>query len=125
MMETTMGITFVDAVVAGPKGRKTVEFLIDTGAWHSLLPITVWRHLGLKPMRSQVFTLADGTHIERQISECRLTFQGRRHHVPVILGRRGDDALMGATSLEILGLVFDPLSRTLKPMRGLLMELAA
>jgi clan AA aspartic protease len=125
MLEVTMGITFVDAVVAGPKGRKTVEFLIDTGAWHSLLPIDVWRKLGLKALERQIFTLADGTHIERQISECRLTFQGKRRHVPVILGRRGDDALMGATTLEILGLVFDPLSRTLKPMRGVLMELAA
>jgi|SRR5581483_10507036 len=120
-----MGITFVDATVAGPKGRKKLEFLIDIGAWHSLLPIDVWRGLGIKPMHKQVFTLADGTHIVRDISECWFTFEGRRHHVPVVLGRRGDDALLGATTLEILGLVFDPLSRTLKPMRAVPIHLVA
>lgn len=119
-----MGITFVKAEVRSRKARQTVEFLIDTGAWHSLLPVDVWRKLGLKALDRQVFTLADGTHIERSISECRLTFQGKRRYVPVILGRPGDDALLGATTLEILGLVFDPLSRTLKPMRGVLMPAA-
>jgi clan AA aspartic protease len=119
-----MGITFVKAEVRTRKARKTVEFLIDTGAWHSLLPIEVWRKLGLKALDRQVFTLADGTHVERAISECLLTFQGKRRHVPVILGRKGDDALLGATTLEILGLVFDPISRTLKPTRAVLMQAA-
>lgn len=40
---------------------------------------------------------------------------------PVILGDPGDDeALLGVVTLEILGLVFNPFSRTLQPMRLLL-----
>jgi len=43
------------------------------------------------------------------------------NHTPVILGEPGDNqALLGVVTLEILGLVFNPFSRTLHPMRMLL-----
>ncbi|MBZ5568656.1 MAG: hypothetical protein LAN64_12480 [Acidobacteriia bacterium] len=38
-------------------------------------------------------------------------------HTPVILGEPGDQALLGAVTLEILGLVLHPFKRTLEPMR--------
>ena len=40
-------------------------------------------------------------------------------HTPVILGEPGDDALLGAVTLEILGPVFNPFDRTPQPMRVL------
>lgn len=40
---------------------------------------------------------------------------------PVVLGEPGDvEPLLGVVALEILGLVFDPFHRTLRPMRALL-----
>ena len=41
-------------------------------------------------------------------------------HPPVILGEPGDEALLGAVTLEILGPAFNPFSGTLQPMRMLL-----
>lgn len=41
-------------------------------------------------------------------------------HTPVILGEEGDEALLGAVTLEILGLVFNPFKRTLQPIKMLL-----
>jgi hypothetical protein len=38
----------------------------------------------------------------------------------MILGEAGDEALMGAVTLEILGLVLHPFKRTLEPMRMML-----
>ena len=38
----------------------------------------------------------------------------------VIFGRPGDAALIGAVTLEELGLMLDPLKRELRPMRLLL-----
>jgi hypothetical protein len=38
----------------------------------------------------------------------------------VILGEAGDEALLGAVTLEILGLMLNPFDRTLTPMRMLL-----
>ncbi len=48
-----------------------MRFLVDSGAIYSVLPEEVWRALGLKPERTVEFTLADGTSIERGVSECR------------------------------------------------------
>jgi len=45
---------------------------------------------------------------------------GGEGHTPVILGQPGDEPLLGAVTLEILGFVLNPFQRTLQPMRMLL-----
>lgn len=116
-----MGITYIDGSVRGPRGEQNVQFLIDSGATYSLLPERVWNALGLAPERELRFTLADGTTVHRQVSECEFFVSGAHAHAPVVLGEPGDpDALLGVVTLENLGLVFDPFRRTLHPMRMLL-----
>ncbi len=116
-----MGVTYVEGQVKGPSGEpKTVKFLVDSGATYSLLPKAVWTAIGLKPKRKLSFTLADGTAIERSISEAHVSFPQGEAHTPVILGEESDEALLGVVTLEILGLVFNPFDRTLQPMRMLL-----
>src|SRR2546423_1042683 len=113
-----MGLSHVDATVTGPNGKsQTLELLVDSGAAYSLLPTKVWKALELKLMEKQTFTLADGTHIDRKISECRIALNGVERHSPVILGERGDEPLLGVLTLEILGLVLDPFKRELRPMK--------
>jgi predicted aspartyl protease len=68
-------------------------------------------------MEKHTFTLADGTHVERKVSECRIALNGVERHSPVILGEPGDDPLLGAITLEVLGLVLDPFKRELRPMK--------
>ena len=41
-------------------------------------------------------------------------------YAPVVLGGPGDEALLGVVTLEILGLMFHPFSRTLHPIRAML-----
>ena len=116
-----MSITYVEGVVRGPTDKEArVRFLVDSGATYTLLPHDVWRALDLSSKRSVAFTLADGTSIERQVSECHLTLPEGEGHTPVILGEPGDQALLGMVTLEILGLVLHPFKRTLEPMRMLL-----
>jgi clan AA aspartic protease len=110
----------VDGTVAGPRGEETVRFLVDSGATYTLIPTDVWRRIGLEPKRTVVFTLADGSHIEREVSECHLTLPHGEGHSPVILGQPDDEALLGTVTLEILGLVLNPFTRQLQPMRMLL-----
>ena len=94
-----MGLTFVDATVTGPTGKsETLELLIDRGASYSLLPTKVWKALKLKPMEKQTFTLADGTHVDRKISECRIRLNSKERHTPVILGEAGDEPLLGVVT---------------------------
>jgi clan AA aspartic protease len=121
-----MGIVHVEAEVrrdGGPSAR--VEFLVDSGATYSVLPSAVWRRLGLQPKRRMRFRLADGTAVERAISECRFRFEGHDAVSPVVLGKGHDTALLGTVTLESLGLVLNPFDRSLRPMRLLLTRLAA
>ena len=116
-----MGVTYVEGQVKGPSGKQeNVRFLVDSGATYSLLPKAVWEAIGLEPKRKLSFTLADGTTVERAVSEAFIIFPQGEAHTPVILGEEGDEALLGVVTLEILGLVFNPFDRTLHPMRMLL-----
>lgn len=113
-----VGLTYITGVVTGPSGEAVpVEFLIDTGAQYSLLPNEVWQRLGLAPKRTMAFHLADGTRIERAISECHIRLSDEAEgHTTVILGQPGDVALLGVYTLEGLALVFNPFDRSLRPM---------
>ena len=116
-----MGITYIEGTVVGPTGRRqAVSFLVDGGATYTLLPEAVWKEIGLEPKKKMTFTLADGTRVERKVSECYLIFPQGEAHTPVILGEPGDEALLGVVTLEILGLVLNPFNRTLQLMRAIL-----
>ncbi len=117
-----MGIAYIEGVARGPHGKEeTVRLLIDSGATYSLLPNPIWQAIELVPKREVTFSLADGTNVQRPVSECHLALPQGEGHTPVILGEPGDEALLGVVTLEILGLVFYPFNRTLQPMRMLLM----
>jgi len=116
-----MGISHVEAVVSGPSGRQAkVRFLVDGGATYSVLPAATWQDLGLEAQGPMDFSLADGTLITRQVSECLFEYDGVRRHSPVVLGEGSDEAILGVVTLENLGLVFNPFDRTLRPMKMML-----
>ena len=116
-----MGITYIEGIATGPTGKQvSVRFLVDSGATYTLLGEADWRQIELQPKRSLTFTLADGTTVERQVSECHLSLPQGEGHTPVILGQPFDEPSLGAVTLEILGLVLNPFQRTLQPMRMLL-----
>ncbi|MBA3694944.1 MAG: clan AA aspartic protease [Acidobacteria bacterium] len=116
-----MGLTYIEGKVIGNNDETaTVNFLVDSGANYTLLTKDIWERLGLKAKKTLNFTLADGTKIERDISECRIEILGEDFHTPVILGEEGDESLLGAVTLEILGVVLNPFNRSLQPMRMML-----
>lgn len=91
---------------------------MDSRAGYSLLPYPVWQSLGLEPTRAENFTLADGTVVTRNIFQCFLILPQGEEYSPVILGDPGDEqALLGAVTLENLGLMLNPFSRTMHSLR--------
>ncbi len=113
-----MGITYIDADVENFEGDKaTLSFLVDSGAGYSLLPKEIWKKLGLKPNRDIKAVLADGTVLNRKVSDCVIQIRKRRGTTPVILGESGDEALLGVVTLENLGFVLNPFRRTLHPLK--------
>src|SRR5262245_26335831 len=119
----SMGITMVRATVQRPDGRgraRRLEFLIDSGAIYSVVPARTWKALGLEPARDADFALADGTIVHRGVAEARFTIAGVSATSPVVCGEEDDSALLGAVTLETLGLMLNPLNRELLPMRLML-----
>ena len=116
-----MGVTYIEGRLTGPTGKQaTVRFLVDSGATYTLVPAEESRLLELQPKRTVAFSLADGTTIERRVSECHLSLPQGEGHTPVIVGEPGDEALLGVITLEELGLVLNPFTRELQPMRMML-----
>jgi len=113
-----LGLTYVEGIVSSSRGkRRTVRFLVDSGATYTLIPKPIWEELGLKPKKQVDFVLADGTTITRTVSECRIRLLGEEGYTPVILGEETDEPLLGSVTLGILGLVLDPFKRELRPMQ--------
>jgi predicted aspartyl protease len=116
-----MGFTYVEAVITGPTGKQVaLDLLVDSGAKYTLVPYESWQSIELKPKRRERFLLADGTPIERDVSECHIVLSQGDGHTPVILGEPGDEPLLGVITLEELGLMLNPFNRTLQRMRMML-----
>ena len=114
-----MGITHVEVEVAGtaaPNDGEVLSFLVDSGAIHSVVPATVLDRLGIEPLDTQVFMLADGTKVTRRKGVAVFRYGERVGGADMIFGEPGDSVLLGATALESLGLALDPLRRELHPL---------
>ena len=114
-----MGLTVLEIEVgnpANPEVREKVEFLIDSGAVYSVVPTPILERLGIRPLAAEVFRLADGSKITRQKGLALFKYGDRIGGADVIFGEEGDSKLLGAFTLEALGLSLDPLKRNLKPL---------
>lgn len=113
-----MGLTSIQAKIFSLSHKGiSIRFLVDSGAVYSVLPENVWKKLKLKPLREVEFTLADGNVIKRNVSECTFEVHGIKGTSPVVMGEKGDAPLLGMVTLEVLGLMINPLSRELLPMQ--------
>jgi clan AA aspartic protease len=114
-----MGLTTLEIEVgnpANPQGTEKVEFLIDSGAIYSVVPAPILDRLGIQPLTTQEFRLADGSKITRKKGIALFKYGDRIGGADVIFGEEGDSVLLGAFTLEALGLSLDPLRRDLKPL---------
>ncbi len=116
---TGMGLTHLDVRLrnlADPRRTADERLLVDSGAVFSIVPATVLRRLGVHPHSRETFTLADGSDVERDVGSVMFEIGRRKGAAPVIFGRRGDAAVLGAITLEALGLELNPLQRRIRPM---------
>jgi predicted aspartyl protease len=91
--------------------------MVDSGAIYTVAPATILEELQIKPIAEEKFWLANGEKIVRRRGGAYFKFGDRVGIADVIFGEEGDSNLLGATTLESLGLALDPLKRELKPMQ--------
>jgi predicted aspartyl protease len=89
--------------------------LVDTAATLSWIPRTVLEKLGAAPFSRLPFILADGRRLERDITAVLLIVDGRKAPVEVAFGELGEEGVLGATALEGLGFLVDPVAKKLVP----------
>ena len=114
-----MGLTVLEVEVGNPATPETtekVEFLVDSGAIYSVVAVPILERLGISPITEQQFRLADGSKIVRKKGIALFRYGERVGGADVIFGEEGDSTLLGAFTLEALGLALDPLRRELKPL---------
>ena len=108
-----VGNLFTDA-------RAYVEALVDTGATHSMIPSSLLQELGIDPVETRMSRIADGSRIELETAWARFHAEGRNAVARVSFGPEGT-YLMGATTLEDMGLAVDPVDQRLVVHEDLLM----
>ena len=115
-----MGITFAKADISNPRRpsqKIELEFLIDTGLIYSVIPSRIARKFGLTKLDREDFTLADGTHHRYDVGEAFFELGNRRGTSKVVFGPLASTPLLGALTLESLGLMVNPVTREVSPMR--------
>ena len=98
----------------------TVSALVDTGATNTMLPASLLHQLGIEPVEIRYARVADGRRVELQTAWARFSVQGRNAVARVAFGPEGR-YLVGATTLEDLAFVVDPVDQRLIEQEDLLM----
>ena len=94
-----------------------VEATVDTGAFLTMLPAPILRELGVEPMGSRRFLIADGSSVAMEIGRAWATIDGESEVTIVAFGQDNAPPVIGAYTLEGLALAVDPVKQRLVPAR--------
>src|SRR5207253_9683166 len=115
-----MGILYGQGKLSHPRKlslQHKLRFLVDTGAFFSVAPREILSMLKVSPIREETVQFADGRKARWRVGEVRLEVDGRSVTTPVLFGKKRTQALLGAYSLEGLGLSVVHRGRRLVPLR--------
>jgi clan AA aspartic protease len=112
-----MGLTKVTTKLTSlqsPRGNYEAVFLVDTGATDSMAARDELERIGVAKEGKMAYELADGTVKECSYGLVRIEFMGEITAGRVIFGEPGSEPILGVTALESVGIVVDPVNKTLK-----------
>ncbi len=97
-----------------------LDALVDTGAFVTSAPASLLRRLGVEPIRTQEFELADGEMREMEVGEARVRVGDREVTTLVLFNDEGSMPLLGALTLEGVFMGVDPVHKRLVPIRAVM-----
>jgi predicted aspartyl protease len=101
-----------------PELKTELECVVDTGATYTWIPQDVLSELEIARKFTRKFKIADGSTIERAMSWILVTYKNQTVPTLVAFGDTQSEPLLGAVTLEELGLTVDPVSKNLIPAVG-------
>ena len=107
---------------AAPERHWTGRFLVDTGAFDSLVPRRHLEAIGLEPLACETYVLADGSPIELDTTVARIEFLGKIVGGTLVFGDADAEPLLGVTALESGGFEVDPRTQRLKKLPAILLK---
>ena len=120
-----MGATHVTVTIrnpADPERHWTGRFLVDTGAFDSLVPRPHLEAIGLDPLATEQYVLADGSPVEMSTTVGRIEFMGKIVGGTLVFGDADAEPLLGVTALESGGFEVDPRTQRLKKLPAVLLK---
>lgn len=120
-----MGIIQVTATVrntAQPDRSWDGLFLVDTRSTDCVVPANAMRSIGLEPMGSRTYELADGRKSTVGIVVAQIEFMGEFVGATVGFGPDDVEPILGLTALESVGIEVDPFSQRLKRRHAVRMK---
>ena len=117
-----MGTFRVPLEIGNPFNQltRTVDALVDTGATFSMAPASLLHGLSIEPTRTVTFRIGNGGTVQYQTGLATFSASGRDGFGRIAFGPEGQ-YLLGATTLEDLMLIPDPVGKRLVPTEALLM----
>lgn len=103
-----------------PDRRLETELVVDTGAVYSMLPRSLLISLGVTPRSHRRFRLGEGRTVVWEFGDAIFRVDGYQAPSPVIFGEENCPHLLGAVTLEAMGVGVDPLNKKLLPIEGLM-----
>ena len=115
-----MGVFSVRIEIGDFDGEKFEWFdaLADTGATYTMLPRSVLEGLGVEPGWSRTFGLVDGSTRDYDMAQASVRLDGMQAITIVVFGDERAEPLLGAYTLESLGLSVDPTGQRLVELTG-------
>ena len=114
----SVGIFAVDIQVTEIFTRQSavVNAVVDTGAAHTVIPEDLLNGLGVMPVDSEFYELADGREVELYMGGVMLSYgiRGPRP-VTVLFGPEGCQPVLGASALQVMDLMVDNKNERLVP----------
>ncbi|MCY4369826.1 MAG: aspartyl protease family protein [bacterium] len=94
---------------------REVEMTVDTGAAYTTLPARLLHEMGIEPTSRRTVLLADGRRVESDLGRAWATIDGTSEMTLVAFGEEDAPPLLGAYTLEGMGLAADPVAQRLVP----------
>ncbi|HKV32870.1 MAG TPA: hypothetical protein VJP89_00970 [Pyrinomonadaceae bacterium] len=118
---SNLGLTHVAVNVRNPDSKEsyTADFLVDTGAWHSMAPASELKRLGVKPLGSRKYELASGELVEYQFGPAVISFLGELAVTEILFGPDDTEPILGCLALESAGFLVDPKNQRLRKLEAL------
>jgi predicted aspartyl protease len=98
-----------------PESAQEIEALVDTGAAFSWISRARLESLGLNSTRRMSSRTIDGRVMERDMTAIYIASAGYSAPDMVVMAEPGEKEVLGAHSIEGLGLAADPVQKRLTP----------